>query len=95
MANITSNKTEGSYVRITAKMMEQFGCVVDHKGAEYVVPEGSGYYPQTYYIEPDVSAACYFYAAAALTGGTAIVKGVNDTCGYCSICKDYYSYQEY
>lgn len=68
--HITSNKTEGSYVRITAKMMEQFGCVVDHKGAEYVVPAGSGYYPQTYYIEPDVSAACYFYAAAALTGGT-------------------------
>ena len=64
-------------MRITAKMMEQFGCVVDHKGAEYVVPEGSGYYPQTYYIEPDVSAACYFYAAAALTGGTAIVKGVH------------------
>ena len=29
-------------MRITAKMMEQFGCVVDHKGAEYVVPEGSG-----------------------------------------------------
>ena len=75
--HITSNKTEGSYVRITAKMMEQFGCVVDHKGAEYVVPAGSGYYPQTYYIEPDVSAACYFYAAAALTGGTAIVKGVH------------------
>ena len=75
--HITSNKTEGSYVRITAKMMEQFGCVVDHEGAEYIVPAGSGYYPQTYYIEPDVSAACYFYAAAALTGGTAIVKGVH------------------
>lgn len=75
--HITSNKTEGSYVRITAKMMEQFGCVVDHEGAEYIVPVGSGYYPQTYYIEPDVSAACYFYAAAALTGGTAIVKGVH------------------
>ena len=64
-------------MRITAKMMEQFGCVVDHEGAEYIVPAGSGYYPQTYYIEPDVSAACYFYAAAALTGGTAIVKGVH------------------
>ena len=63
--HITSNKTEGSYVRITAKMMEQFGCVVDHEGAEYIVPAGSGYYPQTYYI------------AAALTGGTAIVKGVH------------------
>ena len=74
--HITSNKTEGSYVRITAKMMEQFGCVVDHKGAEYVVPAGSGYYPQTYYIEPDVSAACYFYAAAALTGGTEEREGI-------------------
>ena len=53
--------------------------MVDHKGAEYVVPAGSGYYPQTYYIEPDVSAACYFYAAAALTGGYALVKNVRST----------------
>ena len=75
--HITSTKTEGSYIRITAKMMEQFGCPVKHEGAEYSIPAGAGYYPETYHIEPDVSAACYFYAAAALTGGTAIVKGVH------------------
>ena len=33
----------------------------------------------TYQIEPDVSAACYFYAAAALTGGHVIVKNVHST----------------
>jgi 3-phosphoshikimate 1-carboxyvinyltransferase len=29
-----------------------------------------------YNIEPDVSSACYFYVAACLTGGEALVKGV-------------------
>lgn len=77
--NITSKKTDGSYIRITSNMMKQFGCEVVHEGAVYQIPAGDNYVAGTYQIEPDVSAACYFYAAAALTGGYALVKNVRYT----------------
>ena len=75
--NITSEKTDGSYIRITSKMMHQFGCNVVHEGSVYEIGDKENYISGTYQIEPDVSAACYFYAAAALTGGSALVKNVH------------------
>ena len=72
--NITSKKTDGSYIRITSNMMKQFGCEVVHEGAVYQIPADDNYVAGTYQIEPDVSAACYFYAAAALTGGYALLN---------------------
>lgn len=77
--NITSKKTEGSYIKITTKMMHQFGCDTLHEGSVYEIPAGQTYMAETYLIEPDVSAACYFYAAAALTGGHVLVKNVHST----------------
>jgi 3-phosphoshikimate 1-carboxyvinyltransferase len=77
--NITSKKTEGSYIKITTKMMHQFGCDTLHEGSVYEIPAGQIYMAETYLIEPDVSAACYFYAAAALTGGHVLVKNVHST----------------
>lgn len=75
---ITSDKTDGAYVRITSKMMRQFGCCVQYTGRTYEIPGNQQYQPGTYLIEPDVSAACYFYAAAALTGGSVLVRNVRD-----------------
>ena len=60
-------------------MMHQFGCNVVHEGSLYAIAPAERYIPGTYQIEPDVSAACYFYAAAALTGGHVIVKNVHST----------------
>ena len=77
---ITSDRKDGSYIRITRKMMEQFGASAEFDGANYIMPSGNSYKAGTYQIEPDVSAACYFYAAAALTGGRAIVKNVTWEC---------------
>ncbi len=74
---ITSEKKDGSYVRITRRMMEEFGVKTDFDGRTYTVPAGSFYNIDRYEIEPDVSAACYFYAAAAITGGYARVRGVH------------------
>jgi 3-phosphoshikimate 1-carboxyvinyltransferase len=74
--HITSEKTDGSYIRITAKMMRQFGCNVNVDGALYTIGADEHYGARDYQIEPDVSAACYFYAAAAITGGTAVVRNV-------------------
>jgi 3-phosphoshikimate 1-carboxyvinyltransferase len=75
--HITSKKTDGSYIRITSKMMQQFGCKVSHSGNIYEIKAKESYALGIYRIEPDVSAACYFYAMAALTGGSIVVKNVH------------------
>lgn len=61
-------------------MMERLGAVVDFDGERYIMKSGLSYQAGCYQIEPDVSAACYFYAAAALTGGRAVVKNVTWRC---------------
>ena len=75
--HITSEKTDGSYIRITRKMMQEFGVSVAFDGRDYEVPCRSSYRKETYMVEPDMSAACYFYAAAAMTGGRALVRHVH------------------
>jgi len=75
--HITSEKTDGSYIRITRKMMQEFGVSVAFDGRDYEVPCRSSYQKETYMVEPDMSAACYFYAAAAVTGGRALVRHVH------------------
>ena len=60
--------------------MEQFGAYSDFDGTNYIINAGTAYIAGTYQIEPDMSAACYFYAAAALMGGSAIVKAVTWEC---------------
>lgn len=75
--HITSEKTDGSYIRITRKMMQEFGVSVGFDGKSYTVGANTSCHRETYRIEPDVSAACYFYAAAALTGGTSVVENVH------------------
>ena len=70
-------ETAKTYVDITLKMMGQFGVHAyrTEKGS-YIVDAGQSYVSRTYRIEPDVSSSCYFYAAAALTGGSVLVKDV-------------------
>lgn len=75
--HITSEKKKGSYIQITQNMMEQFGVKSSFDGNTYVIQGGQSYQKEEYEIEPDVSAACYFYAMAALTGGRALVRGVH------------------
>jgi len=72
-----SEKKDGSYIRITKKMMEQFGVECTFDGDSYHIKKGQNYQREIYEIEPDVSAACYFYAMAALTGGRTVVKNVH------------------
>lgn len=74
---ITSEKTDGSYIRITRNMMENWGVQTQFDGKNYEVMPGAAYHKTTYVVEPDMSAACYFYGAAAITGGKAIVKNVH------------------
>lgn len=75
--HITSEKTDGSYIRITRKMLADAGVEVKYDGKNYRIDPKAAYQKKHYQIEPDVSAACYFYAAAAITGGRALVKHVH------------------
>ncbi len=56
-----------SYIEMTLKMMEQFGVqakrISEHT---FLTPAGQQYQAMDYRIEPDVSAACYFYAMSPL-----------------------------
>mgnify|MGYP001034131512 FL=1 len=58
-----------AYVDMTVRMMEQFGMAVRKDGDRiYRIEAGASYRPRDYYIEPDVSAACYFYAMCPILG---------------------------
>lgn len=66
-----------SYIDMTLRMMEQFGVSAVREEETYRVTGGRGYLHRDYTIEPDVSAACYFYAMAALLGLECVVEGVH------------------
>ena len=65
-----------SYVEMTATVMRSFGATVK-VAADSVQVAGGGYSSlECYEIEPDASAASYFWAAAAITAGTVTVEGL-------------------
>lgn len=64
-------QTEGthgmSYIRMTCRMMEQFGVkTVRPSPDSFLIKAGQRYHAMDYQIEPDASAACYFYAMCPL-----------------------------
>lgn len=62
------------YVNMTLDMMWSFGVPVEENGGEYVI--SGSYSAKKYDIEPDVSAACYFYAMNRLLGTEISVAGI-------------------
>ena len=75
-ARLTTAAVSRPYLDMTAAVMRSFGAEVsDDDGTAWTV--GGGYRsPGTYVIEPDASAASYFLAAAALTGGRVRIEGL-------------------
>ena len=66
------------YVEMTVAVMRAFGAHVTHDAQlRHFEIELSGYRAQDYQIEPDASAASYFWAAAAITGGRVRVEGLS------------------
>ncbi|HIS55664.1 MAG TPA: 3-phosphoshikimate 1-carboxyvinyltransferase [Candidatus Fimimorpha excrementavium] len=66
-----------SYIAITTRMMADFGITVRQTAPDtFFIPGGQSYHPLDYQIEPDVSAACYFYAMAVLLGISVTVRHV-------------------
>lgn len=69
------------YVDMTADVMRSFGARVElvtkPESLEVLVGGAGGYQATDYSIEPDASAASYFWATAAITGGTIKVEGLS------------------
>lgn len=58
-----------AYIQMTTAMMKQFGVTAGQTGErEFVICSGQSYQAMDYYIEPDASAAAYFWAMAAVLG---------------------------
>lgn len=74
--NLTGSRIGGAYIKITLKMMEQFGIGFDKVDNTYIV-QPQDYNLNSYDIEPDMSAACYFYAMAIILKTKSIVRGIH------------------
>ena len=64
------------YLEITAQTMAEFGVQLEIDRFERFRVEPGKYTATTYAVEPDASAASYFFAAAAVTGGRVTVPGL-------------------
>jgi len=76
--SISGELVSQPYVRMTLAVMKAFGVEVsggDLSNFEIAAPRI--YKARSYAIEPDASAASYFWAAAAITGGKVTVEGLN------------------
>ena len=79
---VTGEIVSRPYLDLTIATMRDFGArvLVDERRFDgqpvFEVIPGRGYRGREYSIEGDASAASYFFAAAAITGGTVRVEGV-------------------
>ncbi|HLA85957.1 MAG TPA: 3-phosphoshikimate 1-carboxyvinyltransferase, partial [Thermoguttaceae bacterium] len=66
------------YVKMTLAVMRSFGAAVETPSpGRFLVPAPQRYSACRYAVEPDASAASYFFAAAAVTGGRVTVEGLS------------------
>lgn len=65
------------YVDMTLRVMEAFGVDIERPDERTFCCRPQQYEATTYDIEPDASAASYFFAAAAITGGEVTVHGLS------------------
>lgn len=75
--HMAGDRTEGSYIKMTLAMMEQFGIKAQREGVSVKVLPNDSFGQNEYLIEPDVSGACYFYAMAPLLKTDVIVRNVH------------------
>jgi len=81
---VTTELVSQPYIDMTLAVMSQFGVPTQtERDAQYVIRRvqvpRQNYLGRTYPIEPDASAASYFFAAAAITGGTVTVRGLTQS----------------
>ena len=67
------------YLDMTVAVMRSFGASVETPDNRTFVVHSSGYVSHDYHVEPDASAASYFFAAAAISGGTVRIDGLGSS----------------
>ncbi len=73
---LTSPLVSAPYVEMTRQVMAAFGAEVNSHEADCFQVAQGGYRAREFEIEPDASAASYFWGAAAVTGGRVTVPGL-------------------
>lgn len=76
--HMSGGRSSGAYILMTLSMLEQFGIQVVRNGADCEIVSGQSYGLKEYRIEPDMSAACYFYAMAAILNRKVTVLGTHE-----------------
>lgn len=74
--DITTNDiVNRPYVEMTCALMAEFGVLVRrmHR-SRFLIPVPQRYRALNYFVEPDLSTASYFFAAAAVTGGQVSIQ---------------------
>lgn len=72
---VTEGPVSKPYVDMSVDVMRRFGIEVHREGYEHFAVSGNQVYKAgEYVVEPDYSNAGYFWAAAAVTGGTVTVE---------------------
>ncbi|MBW1733997.1 MAG: 3-phosphoshikimate 1-carboxyvinyltransferase [Deltaproteobacteria bacterium] len=75
---ITGELVSRPYVDITCDVMERFGVHVERDGyTRFRVPSGTTYMARDLTVQGDASSASYFWAAAAVTGGTVTTENID------------------
>ena len=74
---VTGELVSSPYVDITVDVMEQFGVHVERDQYRYfkILP-GQGYRSRQFTVQGDASSASYFWAGAAITGGTVTTENI-------------------
>lgn len=74
---LSSDLVSRPYVDMTCRVMADFGIEVEYEQhRRFYVPAPGHYTGCVYDVEPDATAATYFWAVAALTGGSVTVAGL-------------------
>jgi len=69
--DVTENLISKPYVDMTVHVMKHFGVFVDRdRYRRFKIPSGQKYQARWFGVQGDASSASYFWAAAAVTGGT-------------------------
>lgn len=73
---VTGAPVSQPYLDMTRAVMATAGITVQLTATGFLVPAGQHYQAFSLTIEPDLSAACYFWAGAAATGGRVCIQGL-------------------
>lgn len=70
---LKGNAVSKSYIKMTARLMKQFGVDVNIVADRIIIPKGKYFYKGNFVVEKDWSAASYWFAIAALAGKSHIL----------------------